>query len=665
MPATSGAIRAGRAFVELFADDTRLVRGLKLAQQRVMAFGTMLSSAGRGLLATGTSLLTPFLGASALFARVGDDLDKMAARTGFSVESLSGLAHAASLSGGSLADVGIAIRGMEKKVLSGSKAFDVLGLSVEDLRRMKPEEQFAAIADAIAAVRDPSLRAGLAMQLFEESGSKILPLLQKGSAGMREMTREAERLGLVMTTAESKSAAAYTDALGTLWEQLKMTSAVIGSAVAPLLTDLLKRTQPVIAATIQWVRENRTLLANLFAMAAALTALRLFAGAVQFAWNWGSRLVVLLGTPVLSVLKTVTIAVLNLSHAIIGALVNGITAVASGAAAALGMLLSPIGLLGATLVGLAGFAVYASGAFQGLWEVGSQVFNGLRDTAVAAWGAIGEALARGDILAAAKVLWTGLVLEWTRGTGLLDDWWQRTATFFQDVWDAASTRLASGFVNVIATMSSAWEVFASGIQRIWSQAVQAIVQGAMGMTEKVFSLLENIPGVDLSAQRTLASKAIEGYGITKDSERKQAAADSAARLAEIERQRAQQQGILSADLDRRMEQRQNQVDSTLQANQQALETAQAEFDAAVAAAKTEAQAVPDGTPTPNFDPLLDPTAQKTRTAGTFSSLAERMFSFGADGGDSQAEIAKNTAATAKDVSKMATRGILVNIPFTA
>jgi hypothetical protein len=33
------AIRAGRAFVELFADDSKLMHGLKRAQAKLMAFG--------------------------------------------------------------------------------------------------------------------------------------------------------------------------------------------------------------------------------------------------------------------------------------------------------------------------------------------------------------------------------------------------------------------------------------------------------------------------------------------------------------------------------------------------------------------------------------------------------------------------------------------------
>ncbi len=39
MPSRPGAIRAGRAFVELFADDSKLVRGLRAAERKIKAFG--------------------------------------------------------------------------------------------------------------------------------------------------------------------------------------------------------------------------------------------------------------------------------------------------------------------------------------------------------------------------------------------------------------------------------------------------------------------------------------------------------------------------------------------------------------------------------------------------------------------------------------------------
>lgn len=64
MPAAQG-IRAGRAFVELFADDKRLVRGLRRAQAKLQAFGAAVRGMGLRVAAAGAAMLAP------LAARVG------------------------------------------------------------------------------------------------------------------------------------------------------------------------------------------------------------------------------------------------------------------------------------------------------------------------------------------------------------------------------------------------------------------------------------------------------------------------------------------------------------------------------------------------------------------------------------------------------------------
>ena len=48
----STSIRAGRAFVELFADDSKLVRGLRRAEKKLKAFGSSIRNLGLFLRAT-------------------------------------------------------------------------------------------------------------------------------------------------------------------------------------------------------------------------------------------------------------------------------------------------------------------------------------------------------------------------------------------------------------------------------------------------------------------------------------------------------------------------------------------------------------------------------------------------------------------------------------
>ena len=56
MASTQG-IRAGRAFVELFADDSKLVAGLRRASARLKAFGAALSGIGLKMPGLGAAVM--------------------------------------------------------------------------------------------------------------------------------------------------------------------------------------------------------------------------------------------------------------------------------------------------------------------------------------------------------------------------------------------------------------------------------------------------------------------------------------------------------------------------------------------------------------------------------------------------------------------------------
>jgi len=130
--AKSNAIRAGRAFVELFADDTKLVRGLRAAEKKLKAFGTAISRMGRQMVGLGAAVLTPLVAVSKAFAAMGDAMGKMSKRTGFSTEALSELSFAAQQSGTTIETLEGGVRKMQRTISDagqGSKsAADALGM---------------------------------------------------------------------------------------------------------------------------------------------------------------------------------------------------------------------------------------------------------------------------------------------------------------------------------------------------------------------------------------------------------------------------------------------------------------------------------------------------------------------------------------------------------
>jgi hypothetical protein len=172
----------------------------------------------------------------------GDEVQKATAKTGIGAEAFSELAFAAKQSDIEIDALGTAFKKMQTTLSeagSGTKAaqetFRALGLELEQLRALKPDQQFEVLADRINALKDPADRTRAAVELFGRAGADLLPLFEDGAAGIRRAREEAQRLGATLT-GEQAAALAEAD------EQIKrLTAAYEGftrSATAVIATPL-------------------------------------------------------------------------------------------------------------------------------------------------------------------------------------------------------------------------------------------------------------------------------------------------------------------------------------------------------------------------------------------------------------------------------------------
>ena len=244
-----GGVRAGKAFVEVGVKDN-LKSGLSRLKRQLKAFA--IGAAKMGAVA-GAAIAGFTAIAIKKFADFGDMLNKMSARTGLAVESLSQLKFAAEQSGAGINDIEKAVKRMSAAIYdatNGSKesvdALAQLGLTADQLNRMAPEEQFEAIAKALARIEGASKRAALAQKLFGRSGTQLLPML----GNMDKLTEQADRLGLTMSTEAAQAAADITDAVNTIQSAWKGMFTTVLSMNSTFLTAMAKMTE-VFARNIQ------------------------------------------------------------------------------------------------------------------------------------------------------------------------------------------------------------------------------------------------------------------------------------------------------------------------------------------------------------------------------------------------------------------------------
>lgn len=207
------------------------------AQQKSGVFTNALAGAQTALITQLAAVAGPAaLGFAAKAALdYADNLVKLSDRTGIGIVALQRLGAIAEASGNSLEDIAGAVNKFQKNIQEGSPAavaaIQRIGVSINDLLKQSPDEQFITIAKAIQRIPDPATQAAIAMEIFGKSGAQLLPTLKGDIDKLADST--------VKMSAESvKALDDFGDALG----QLK-TSAV--NIAGEILAAFLKTAQGV------------------------------------------------------------------------------------------------------------------------------------------------------------------------------------------------------------------------------------------------------------------------------------------------------------------------------------------------------------------------------------------------------------------------------------
>lgn len=647
----AGAIRAGQAFVEITTDNAALERGLRAAQARLRAFGAGLKEIGAPLAAIGGAVAGALLGATKGFAAMGDTVEKMSRRTGVSVEALSELGFAAEQSGADLDTLETGLRKMQRTVAdaavgsgAAAEALSRLGLGVQDVMQLSPEQQFKLIADRLSGVADPTQRAALAMELFGKSGTRLLPMLEGGARGLEALQAQARALGLTISAETARDAAKLNDELNILWRVVKQGVFTVGSALAPTVSTLANIVTRVTVRIRGFIDANQELVRTVFRIASMVAVV-------------GGGLVAI-GTAIAGV----------------GAALGGMVPLVKAATAAftflgpfLGALVSPIGLVAAAVVGLGTVILTYTGAGARALAWLGDTFRWLSDAVMDVVGGIVDALAAGDIALAARVLWAGMKVAWETGIAPLLDLWnafrfalERTAvnafagikkacisvtTWMWKNFPEVTVFIAKTWVNLTARMRMVWAEFQNWLSDRWLEVIGMFDESLDVEAAKAVGrqrLDEQFGQIEADRARGVAEA--ERRSRLTDQQR---AAEEAAALAQIELEQAEALAGINAAHDERVRHARDD-----------LRAAQAELAEARARAR-EARAQAQAPPRPgamagiDFEGIGAALERKLSVSGTFNAAVL----FGLAGGvRTQERIARATEDTARDVRRIRERG---------
>jgi len=219
----AGGSLIGSLRVALGLDSAQFTTGLAKAKGEIGGFS---NAAKIGFAAVGAAAIAAGAALGVAVKRSldhADALGKAAQKAGVSVEALSRLEYAARLSDvsmegltGSLTKLGKAmVDATVDKGGQASIAFRALGIDVRDASGNIRDTNavFLDIADRFGRMQDGATKSALAMQVFGKSGAELIPLLNSGRDGLKQMADESDRVGFTLTGKTTTAAEAFNDTL--------------------------------------------------------------------------------------------------------------------------------------------------------------------------------------------------------------------------------------------------------------------------------------------------------------------------------------------------------------------------------------------------------------------------------------------------------------------
>ncbi len=510
--ASSSAVKAGNAFVEVSAKSTGVQKELNKLKKEFQHVGEHVMKVGAGVAAGGALIFGALSELMHLATERGVEAARAAERLGTTTETISALGYAAQASGGDMETFEGAVRkmqnGLTKMEEDGGEtanALSKIGLSAQELINLPLDDQLDKIADALEKVENASHKAAVIKEIFGKSGSGMLNMLKGGSAGLNELRGDALKNGSVVTGEMAENAEKSHKAFFRLFTAIKNVGYAIGEALLPMkegTKDAIEKVMQITASIRHWIEENHELFHTI-----KMVALGVIAGGAA-----------LLG---LGAIVYGVGAALGLLSTVIGAVIGVV-----------GFLLSPLGLL---VVGIAALgtglamAYGESESFAKVWaDMGSifgETFQGIQD-----------ALASGDLADAMSIAWIGIRTAFDRGVGELDKIWIHFEGFFVDVWE--ELRLGGAL---------AWDFIADaakGAVTLMVDGFNLVIDGINTMLSAAENAANRIPGVDVHIGRVgqigKLARDDDPYGddLRKSADRKRAndkeMADRLAKQSEID-----------------------------------------------------------------------------------------------------------------------------------
>ena len=181
-------------------------------------------------------------------ASAGDQIDKESQKMQISASLYQQLSYACERSGSSVSDLTKGVKNITTelgKTAEGAKgagaSFKAIGVSLKntDGSIKSTEQVLLESIDALAGMEDETQRNAAAQDIFGKSAAELLPLLNSGADGIKQLMDETEEYGMIMSDEAVAASAAFEDSLSRLqWTFSGVKNSITGEML-PSITMIM------------------------------------------------------------------------------------------------------------------------------------------------------------------------------------------------------------------------------------------------------------------------------------------------------------------------------------------------------------------------------------------------------------------------------------------
>ncbi len=241
--------------IAIKADASQAKKELKDSAKAVSDFGSLALDGVKYLAATAVAAAAGMAYLVHKSMEEVNTLGNLADKLGIASSQLSSIEYAARNSGVELTTFTAAMLKMSStlgRAIDGEgtarKHFAELGLTMEELVKMTPDEQFRAIATQISKLPSPAARAAAALEIFGKRGEEMAKLLGMGGEGISKLQSEADKLGITLSGIEVNEIMNARKELNNVFDVVKAFWNHLTAELSPAIEDVSKR-------ILQWVDE--------------------------------------------------------------------------------------------------------------------------------------------------------------------------------------------------------------------------------------------------------------------------------------------------------------------------------------------------------------------------------------------------------------------------